>query len=252
VTSHSAQVSRSRPFYADHAAAYDLLVADPVEPWVEAVHEVLGRAGHQSASVLDAGCGTGRHAAALTAKGHRVDLADAADALLAQAAERCPEAQCYQVDICSLQVEHAYQAVVCRGVLNDMITDEERDAALRSLASSLHRGGLLILDVREASGARERADATPRRRIVDLGSGRQLAFTSTVTWQDGTLHVHEEHDVLTAEETPQRSNYDFVMRPWSENEIRQRLGKAGFHAIEIGPGVGRKTTDRLFVTAVRE
>ena len=245
-------MSRSRPFYADYAAAYDLLVADPVEPWVEAVHEVLGRAGHQSASVLDAGCGTGRHAAALTAKGHRVDLADAAGALLAQAAERCPEARCYRADICSLHVERAYQAVVCRGVLNDMITDEERDAAVRSLASSLQSGGLLILDVREASGARERADATPRRRIVEMGPGRQLAFTSTVTWRHGTLHVHEEHVVLAAEETPQTSNYDFVMRPWSENEIRQRLGKEGFHAIEIGPGVGRKTTDRLFVTAVRE
>lgn len=44
VTSHSAQVSRSRPFYARHAQAYDLLVTDPVEPWVQAVHQRLTRA----------------------------------------------------------------------------------------------------------------------------------------------------------------------------------------------------------------
>lgn len=122
VTSHSAQVSRSRPFCADHAAAYDLLITDPVEPWVDAVHDVLVRTGRHTASVLDAGCGTGRHAAALTARGHHVDLADAAGALLDQAAKRCPEARRYQADLCSLDVGPAYQAVTCRGVLNDMIT----------------------------------------------------------------------------------------------------------------------------------
>jgi hypothetical protein len=34
-------VSQAKPFYADHAEAYDLLVTDPVDPWVEAVHERL-------------------------------------------------------------------------------------------------------------------------------------------------------------------------------------------------------------------
>ena len=87
---------------------------------------------------------------------------------------------------------------------------------------------------------------------MDLGPGVQLAFTSTVSWQDGTLRVREEHDVLRAGKAPQRSGYDFVMRPWSENELRQRLGGAGFHTIEIGPGVGRKTSDRLLVVAVRQ
>jgi hypothetical protein len=41
VTSHSAQGSQSRLFYADHAQAHDLLVTDPVEPWAEAVHDLL-------------------------------------------------------------------------------------------------------------------------------------------------------------------------------------------------------------------
>ncbi|HEX5997749.1 MAG TPA: hypothetical protein VFY84_21630 [Jiangellales bacterium] len=39
--SASARVSRVRPFYSDYADAYDLLISDPVEPWVEAVHERL-------------------------------------------------------------------------------------------------------------------------------------------------------------------------------------------------------------------
>jgi 2-polyprenyl-3-methyl-5-hydroxy-6-metoxy-1,4-benzoquinol methylase len=129
VSSDSAQVSETRPFYADHADAYDLLVTDPVEPWVEAVHERLVSRGWPSAVVPDAGCGTGRHAAALAAKGHRVDLADASARLLAQAAARHPSARALHVDLCTLSADTAYDAVMCRGVLNDMTTDAERDAA---------------------------------------------------------------------------------------------------------------------------
>jgi SAM-dependent methyltransferase len=251
VASHSARVARTRPFYARHAQAYDLLVTDPVEPWVEVVHERLVRAGRPAASVLDAGCGTGRHAAALTALGHHVDLADAAEDLLRQAAARCPRARTFHTDLCTLDLGLPYQAVTCRGVLNDMIADIDRDAALRCFATSLRAGGLLFLDVREDRGSRERADATPRRRTVRLGPDAHLDFTSTVTWNAGLLHVHEQYVLHVAQEAPQESTYDFVMRPWSEEELIRRLSAAGFHDIETRPGVGRKTPDRLFVVAVR-
>ncbi len=84
------EADRSEGFYADYAEAYDLLVTDQVEPWAETVHDRLLAGGWPSAVVLDAGCGTGRHAAALAAKGHRVDLADASERLPAQAAARNP------------------------------------------------------------------------------------------------------------------------------------------------------------------
>jgi SAM-dependent methyltransferase len=249
VTSHSARVSQTRPFYARHAQAYDLLVTDPAEPWADAVHERLIRAGRPTASVLDAGCGTGRHAAALTALGHYVDLADAAADLLRQAAVRCPQARTFHADLCALNLEPAYQAVTCRGVLNDMIADADRDAVLRSLATSLGAGGLLFLDVREDRGSRDRADATPRRRTVQLAPGTHLDFTSTVTCHAGLLHVHEQYTLRARQEPPQESTYDFVMRPWTEDEVIRRLSAAGFHDIEIRPGAGRKTSDRLLVIA---
>ena len=249
VTSHSAAVSRTRPFYARHAQAYDLLVTDPVEPWVEAVHERLVRAGRPTASVLDAGCGTGRHAAALTALGHQVDLADAAEDLLRQAAARCPRARTFHTDLCALDVGPHYQAVTCRGVLNDMIADIDRDAALRCFATSLRAGGLLFLDVREDRGSRERADATPRRRTVRLGPDTHLDFTSTVTWNAGLLHVQEQYALRSGQQPAHESTYDFVMRSWTEDELIRRLTAAGFHNIEIRSGVGRKTPDRLLVIA---
>jgi SAM-dependent methyltransferase len=245
-------VSQTRPFYADHADAYDLLVTDPVEPWVEAVHGCLLANGWPSAVVLDAGCGTGRHAAALAVKGHRVDLADASARLLAQAASRNPSARVLNVDLCSFTTGMPYQAVTCRGVLNDMTTDAERDAVLRCFAAALTGGGLLVLDVRETEGSRRRADGVARHRTVESGAGSILRFTNTVTWQAGMLHVVEESESTRSGSAPERRVFEFAMRPWSVQELRDRLAAAGFGRIEIAPGVGRATGDRLFLTAQLE
>jgi SAM-dependent methyltransferase len=249
VSSASARVSRVRPFYSDYAEAYDLLVTDPVEPWVEAVHDRLLAHGRQAATVLDAGCGTGRHAAALAAKGHHVDLADASERLLAQAAARNPSALALHADLCALTASRKYQAVTCRGVLNDMTTDAERGAALQGLRGALANGGMLMLDVREPDGSRRRADGVPRYRTVDLGARGLLQFASTVTWQAGLLHVVEDYQLCIPGAPADHRRFHFVMRPWSSPEIRERLTTAGFGRIEIGPGAGRTTGDRLFVFA---
>jgi SAM-dependent methyltransferase len=251
VRSPSARTSQSRPFYAEHAWAYDHLITDPTEPWVAAVHERLIRSDLSGASVLDAGCGTGRHAAALTARGYRVDLADASGELLRQAAGRCPSARTFQVDLCALEVEPTYQAVVCRGVLNDMTTDGERDAVLCSFAGSLREGGLVLLDVREKDKSRERADGPPHRQTVDLGGRKRMTFTSTSTWDAGLLLVREEYELAVDGEPSRLSSYEFVMRPWTRMELCERLVRAGFYDVVVEPGVGRRTDDRLFVTATR-
>jgi SAM-dependent methyltransferase len=240
MVSASAQTSSDRPFYARHADAYDLLISDPVEPWVDAVHERLS----EPASILDAGCGTGRHAAGLIAKGHRVDLVDASADLLALAGRRCPSATTTLADLCEATLPSGYDAVTCRGVLNDMITDEERAAAIGVLAAALTPGGLLFLDVREEQASRQRAVGIAHSRQVDLGDGAVLTFTARSTWSGGLLHVEEHYDLAG-----RRSTYAFAMRPWTAPELRAVLHTNGLRHVEITPGVGRRTGDRLFVVA---
>lgn len=249
MSSDSASVSRERPFYAKYAEAYDLLVADPVEPWVEAVHECLLASGWPSAVVLDAGCGTGRHAASLAAKGHRVDLADASGQLLAQAVARNPSAPILHGDLCALASSVPYQAVTCRGVLNDMTTDPERDGVLQSFRGVLSDDGMLVLDVREAEASRRRADGVPRRRTADLGARGVLEFTSSLTWDGGLLRVAEDYTLRPPGLPADHQRFAFAMRPWTTTEIRERLASAGFSRVDIRPGVGRATGDRLFVAA---
>jgi hypothetical protein len=126
-----------------------------------------------------------------------------------------------------------------------------RDSVFRSFAACLRPKGLLIVDVREEDRSRQRADRTPHHRTVEIQPGTCLDFTSTVAWNAGLLHVHEQYVLRTEQQAPQESTYDFVMRPWTEEELHQRLATAGFRDIQTGPGIGRKTSDRLLVTAVR-
>jgi SAM-dependent methyltransferase len=249
VVSSSARASAERPFYALHADAYDLLINDPVEPWVEAVHDRLSRAGRSPASILDAGCGTGRHAAGLMTKGHRVDLVDASAELLSVAARRCPSARAFLADLCEMTVPSTYDAVTCRGVLNDMITDRDRESAVRCLVRSLKPGGLVLLDVREEQGSRVRADGAPRSRQVDLGAGAELTFTARTTWSQGILQVEEQYDLVRPGAPAQQSRYFFSMRPWTAPELRSVLHDSGLRDVEITVGVGRRTADRVFVVA---
>lgn len=275
VPSASARVSRARPFYSEHAWAYDLLITDPVEPWVDVIERELSARGVTGASILDAGCGTGRQAAALIQRGHRVSLLDASADLLSIARRRCPASPVWRADLTTLRTPERFAAVTCRGVLNDLLSDADRQAALDALVACLHPGGVLICDVREVSTSSVRADGTARVTTVDLdashghaqatedvgrtGPGSSpggpapagtLVFTSTTTWRDGLLHVDEQHELTTSRGCV-RSTYGFAMRPWTPRELTVGLRRAGVRTVDVRPGVGRRTPDRLLVVAER-
>jgi hypothetical protein len=47
------------------------------------------------------------------------------------------------------------------------------------------------------------------------------------------------------------SEFLFEMRPWTRDEMQRRLSSAGYSRIELRDGVGRRSPDRLLVTARR-
>lgn len=252
VASPSADVAAERPFYDRHADAYDALITDPVDPWVTAVDDELRAAGFSNASLVDAGCGTGRHAAALIDRGHHVVLLDASAALLRIARRRRPGAPALVSDLCNPALSGPVDGVIARGVLNDLLTDSERALALRAFARLTRDGGVLVLDVREANSSRERATGAWRAIDADLPDGSRLRFISRPTWNNGHIVVDERYELTRGNgEVLDLSEYRFEMRPWSKDEMHQLLTEAGYERIEMRAGVGRPTTDRLFVTARR-
>ena len=76
-----------------------------------------------------------------------------------------------------------------------------------------------------------------------------MTFTSRTTWRDDRLAVTERHEEVNPRGTTHVHEYLFTMRPWTVEEVHDRLTSAGFEDIVVGPGVGGRT-DRLFITAV--
>ncbi|WP_406245488.1 class I SAM-dependent methyltransferase [Microbacterium sp. M] len=199
--------------------------------------------------VLDAGCGTDRHAQALIELGCSVSLLDASAELLAIARTRCPSAPAIFGDVCGFSTDAPFDAITCRGVLNDLISDRERDDALAAFSGALAPGGVLVLDVREVEDSAARADGRTRCVDVELPSGEQLRFSSTPRWDSGLIEVAETYELNGVSGESVVHEYAIQMRPWTRGELQERLERAGFENITIGEGVGRTTSDRLLVVA---
>jgi SAM-dependent methyltransferase len=249
-----------RPFYGEFAWAYDYLIARPVAEECAGMAAALARRGiGPGAALLDAGCGTGRYAVELARRGFVVTGVDRAPALLAEALRRPVDAgarvRFESGDLLALPAGGGFDAIVCRGVLNDLVEPAERSAVFTAFARALRPGGVLLFDVRDwaaslagktAQPVSERHVATPRGPLV---------FRSVIRLDPATrqLLVAERH-TLTTGSGEVTASCDFVMRCWSRDELEGLLRAAGFEGLEFagtyegGPlGVG----DRIVVAASR-
>src|SRR4030095_11344767 len=146
--------------------AYDYLVTRPVDDECAAMVATLHRRGvGPGARVLDAGCGNGRYAVGLARRGYAVTGVDRSPALLDEARARIDEAamsvRLEAGDLLALPPGPVYDAVVCRGVLNDIVANIERATVFGALARVLRPGGILLFDVRDwaAAGAGQNPQA---------------------------------------------------------------------------------------------
>src|SRR5262245_34462437 len=134
-----------RPFYAEYAWAFDLLIDRPVRKECGVIAGwLIERGVLPGAEILDAGCGTGRYAIELARRGyvvHGVDLSPELIAVAAGATEGSTGRVSFTVgDILAVR-SSTYCAILCRGVLNDMIDDAVRQAVFGTFARALQPGG---------------------------------------------------------------------------------------------------------------
>ena len=209
----------SRPLYTTFAWAYDSVVPSPAAPQPEEAARLL--AGRKR--VVDVGCGTGRHAAFLAERGFQVIGIDSSEEMLAVARERAPEVQFEQADLFDWRPAPLVDGVLCRGVLNDLVADDERTRAIDALHEMLAPGGLLVLSVREIEQTRVRYGREP----VTSRSAGGVFFRAEHRFVGDLVNVEE---TLSSEDA--HADFRFQMRPWTLTELDQRLTAAGFSRIE--------------------
>jgi SAM-dependent methyltransferase len=208
--------------------------------------------------ILDAGCGTGRYAIELARRGYIVHGIDVSPDLIdvARQANGDGRGASFAVgDIAHLPPSR-YAAILCRGVLNDIIDDADRDAVFAAFARTLRPAGVLILDVREWTASVERKAREPLfRKRVSTERG-ELTFTSVTALdhENRQLLIAERHELVTGS-GERSSDYAFVMRCWERDELTNMLARHGFATLSCfgayDPGVAAGATDRLVVVGKR-
>ena len=141
--------------------------------------------------MLDGGCGTGRVAAALHARGHRVVGVDRDDGLLAEARGRYPGIPFLHADLGELTAQTLpsdgpvfFDAIVLAGNVAVYLVPGSEQAVLANLARLLAPGGVLV-----AGFATDRV-YTPTRFAADLvsvglPSQQRYATWQLMPWHDG-------------------------------------------------------------------
>jgi SAM-dependent methyltransferase len=222
-----------RPLYTSFAWAYDSVVPSPASPQADEVARLL--AGRRT--IVDAGCGTGRHSAALAAAGFSVVGIDSSPAMIEVARGRSSDAAFEVGDLFTWRPPAPVDGALCRGVLNDLTADEERQRGLAALFEMLRPGGLLVFSVREIEKTRARYGREP-----------------VTTRSDGGVFFRSESrfigDVVMVEETissqDARADYRFEMKPWTLTEVDERAAAAGFTRVER-----RIEGDRIVAACIR-
>lgn len=248
----------SRPFYGEYAWAFDLLIERPVGQECAAIAAWFSERGAlPGATLLDAGCGTGRYAGDLARRGYAVEGVDRSSELIETARQSVRgggNAVSFRVgDILALPVAR-YHGILCRGVLNDFVREDSRLSVFAAFARTLRPAGVLILDVREWEATEDRKRREPVSRKTVATDRGTLTFTSTTELdpERRQLLVSETH-ILLNDAGEHSSNYHFVMRCWTRTELDSALERSGFGSVAYfgayDPTVHAGATDRLVAVA---
>lgn len=189
------------------------------------------------AHLVDAGCGTGAYAVALVSLGFLVTAVERSAELPAAAKARARNSGVgvafAQADITtSWAPARLADGVLCRGVLNDLVSDDARELAFEAFANWLRPGGVLLLDVREIEHSRERYKNGRDFRRTATRVEDSLTFNSTTTMapnSDVLVLVQRWKGTVAGE----RVNLEerFTMRTWSWSSLQDLAHAAGFSTI---------------------
>ncbi|WP_298504546.1 class I SAM-dependent methyltransferase [uncultured Sphaerochaeta sp.] len=198
----------------------------------------------KSLTILDVGCGTGRHTIELAKRGYTVTGIDLSEAQLKRAKEKAEREKLnipfLQADARNLDFEGRFDAAImlCEGGFCLMETDKENEAILVSIARSLKDDALLILTALNGLFALTHPLAEFYGNIEDAGSTCAQNHFDAIRMRDGntTTFIDDEQVEHTIHSTE---------RFYIPSEIQTMLGRLGFSSVEFfGATLGSFSRDK--------
>jgi SAM-dependent methyltransferase len=144
------------PMFREYAHYYDLLYGDKnYAAEARFVCDLLRHHVPGARQILDLGCGTGAHAALMTAQGYSVHGIDISPGMIEKGQRRHAELPIHQAsrlcfslgDIRTVRLHKRFDAIVSLfHAINYQITNEDLQAALTTVRAHLKPGGVFIFD----------------------------------------------------------------------------------------------------------
>ena len=223
-------------FYDNMATHYDKLFLD----WAAATREQanilesLFRANgfDRSARILDCACGIGTQAIGLAALGYCVTASDISDAELAEAKRRAQEQNVLlhlaHADFCALSdtFSDPFDLVICMdNALPHMLTAEQLDAALASIAGQVAPGGLFIASIRDYDALLDSRPPYSPPYIHKLPNGQRVSF-QTWDWEGDNYRLTQY--IIEDDVSLQVSKFVCEYRATRRKEITESMHAHGF------------------------
>lgn len=236
--------SQTEPNPYDRIAAWYDLEHDSFQDDAECYVSLVGATAGPRARVLEIGSGTGRLAVAFALAGYIVTAVEPSTAMSDRAAERLrqlPEKVARRIHLASgsagdlgpAETERFDVALMGQNLLAHLLSPEERQRALTSVANALRPGGQLILDL-DLAGPQWLARSAPRLwrqgtwRLRN-GQGEVTHFVTAEPSDDAHIvHLVHDYDVSCPDGSVVRTTARMSLAILSAGEVELALQRAGF------------------------
>lgn len=220
-----------------YAAYYDLLYRD--KDYAAEAAFVAGRLRAHAPgaqSLLELGCGTGRHAALFSSMGFEVTGVDRSEGMLDQARTNGPGCRFLAADIRELALGRRFDAVVSLfHVMSYLTEDADLAAALSRASEHLPPGGLLLFDFWHGPAVRK---TPPEVRVKEMADER----ISVTRRADPVHHAHRHvvdvnftvHIRERCGDRAETLRETHAMRYFFAPELEGFLAQAGLAPLEFG------------------
>jgi len=205
--------------------------------------------------VLDVGCGTGRHVAALLAEGYDASGADVSEDMLAQAREftGAPERfVSWRMGDPAPFPDASFDAITCLGnVWPQLVEEKDVQAACAELQRLLRPGGRFVAGLKAVEARRGGNPYMPLLRREH--EGQPLFFVRFVDFDPSDRDRCTFHMLVAGAERVHHR--ETVVRVWSPDSLRRTFEDAGFEDVRVSgrlgePGASTETED-VFLHARR-
>lgn len=229
--------------FGDYAKYYNLLYRD--EEYISEVAFVLERLaalGCMPSSLLDLGCGTGRHGGEMARRGVAVTGVDMSEVMLSMARdcrvsglpEQTPEPEFVKGDACRVRLGKTFDAVTALfHVMSYQNTEENASALLATAKAHLKPGGIFLFDFWYGPGVLTDRPTERHRDLEDDEVVVRRHATPILHVNDNIVDVNYDIAVQKKSDgTESTLRETHRMRYWFMPELRHLVEGAGF-SVEV-------------------